>query len=1563
MRLATPLILCLLLTLVQIGARPTLSTFKKLVLSEDFFSEGACFADLNGDGAQDIVSGPYWYAGPDFRVRHAYATTDRFPIAVYSRHFFSFAHDFNGDDRTDILAIPMPGRPAHWFENPGNATGHWAKHLALQGVGNESPTLTDLTGDGKPELICCHQGKLVYAEPNWDSPEKPWSITAISGHRGYGQFTHGLGVGEVNGDGRLDVLETNGWWEQPAAKGQLFKLHQVRFAESGGAQMFTDDVDGDGDYDVISVQNAHGYGLSWFEQIHADGQPQFQRHAILTDNPKDNPYGLSISQMHAAALADIDGDGLKDIITGKRYWAHGGRDPGAQELPLLYWFRNVRSDQGVHFQPWLIDERSGVGTQLTVGEVTGDGLADIVIGNKLGTFVFTHQRREVSDEVFRQTQPKPTENPAHVAGTDLFAKHVRTTQPLAPGEEGASFVVAQGFEVQLVASEPDIAKPMNMAFDARGRLWVSSSLEYPFAAPPDRKPRDTIKILEDTTGDGYADKITTFADGLNIPMGLYPYQDGVVCFSIPNIWFLRDTDGDDVADLRQRLYGPFDHTRDTHGMCNGFRRGLDGWLYACHGFNNHSDVSGTDRDSISLHSGNIFRMRLDGSRIEQVAHGQVNPFGMTFDRYGNLFTADCHTKPINLVLPGGYHDSFGKPHDGLGYVPDVMRHLHRSTGIAGIALGEATHFPEVYQNSAFIGNVVTSRINRNRLLHRGSSIVAEEESDFLIAGDPWFRPVDLQVGPDGALYVADFYNCVIGHYEVPLTHPKRDRHRGRIWRILYQPEPGRRDAPGRAPAPMLDLGTASAGALIRSLAEATTGHQSKRIVDELSLRHDAELAGEIRAAIKTAPPEAEAYFLWTLFRLGVLQPQEISRASHSSSTFLRLHAYHILAEYPGHPQFDHHVIQGLLDEQPPVRRAAATAAARQPSPPVVPALIQCARDLPAGDVHLRHAIKIALKKHLQDGKNFQQLNAAPLPLEDRQLVAEVCLALDHATAGHFVVMNLDALDADPETMARYLRFAARSTGPESVSRIVALARVRYSEDPAIQLELLTAIRQGLEQRGFRVTQPTPEIEPLRQWATSMAENWFGSADESVETLAWIPSAFGEDNPWQPSTKRSSSDGEKHSSLWSSFPRGEQRTGSFRSASFALGESFHFYLAGHDGPPSRPRQGRNWVRLREANSDEIIHATHPPGTDIAQPVTWDTSAHAGRAAYVELVDGDSGRAFAWLAAGRFSVEGLNPTNRPAEQRLGAELVRDFHLQTLKPLLADFLTRERLHSGATPSIAQAYVSLSKTGEVLSPILALALELPIQHQDLRRLTVKALVAADAARLPDLLKEWMNALPRPGQIRLAERLSQTPQGAATLLNLVEGGQASAGLLKLSTIAELLAKSLGEAQRSAVSRLTRGLPDEDRALEETIAQRIRSYGEHGGDPGRGKAIFTQHCALCHQISGEGTALGPNLDGIGHRGLARLSEDVLAPHRNVDVAFRLTSVTTHAGQTHLGLIKRTAGAQLVLADIAGNEFTIPVDSVKEKTPLALSLMPAAYADALSEADFRDLQAYLLSLRN
>jgi len=457
----------------------------------------------------------------------------------------------------------------------------------------------------------------------------------------------------------------------------------------------------------------------------------------------------------------------------------------------------------------------------------------------------------------------------HLRAADPFAENVRTTEPVTAEEQVKSFKLPPGFKIELVASEPDIYKPMNMAFDTKGRLWVSTSREYPFPAPLNKPARDSIKIFENFDENGHARKVTTFVDGLNIPIGLYPYKDGVIAWSIPNIWFFRDTDGDGQCDKREILYGPFGWERDTHGNQSSFRRGFDGWLYATHGYNNISTVRGRDGSEVKMQSGNTYRVRLDGSHIEQHTFGQVNPFGLCFDPTGSLYSADCHSAPIYELLQGGHYPSFGKPHDGLGFAPTLMEHSHGSTAIAGIVFYADDLWPNEYQNNIFIGNVMTSRLNRDTLVSRGSSKTAREVPDLLTTSDPWFRPVDTQLGPDGALYIADFYNRIIGHYEVPLTHPGRDRERGRIWKLSYGGKP-LHTLPNLTKLPAAEL-----------IAEFRSPNLPRRMLamNELVDRVGTDAVAELGKSLKNrnARPAEIVHSLWALQRLNSLDAEALRK--------------------------------------------------------------------------------------------------------------------------------------------------------------------------------------------------------------------------------------------------------------------------------------------------------------------------------------------------------------------------------------------------------------------------------------------------------------------------------------------------------------------------------------------------------------------------------------------------------------------------------------------------------------------------------------------------------------
>ena len=387
-------------------------SFKKTQLTDKFWAEGANFGDFNRDGKMDVVAGPFWYEGPDFKKVHEFAPANTtFKLKkpdgseetipgfegglgtnnAYSDNFFAFIYDFNGDGWSDILIYGFPGADASWYENPQGRDGHWQRHQIFNVVDNESPGFEDVNGDGKPEITCCSGGYIGYAEADWKNPGLPWTFHAISPKGDYQRFTHGLGCGDVNGDGRMDFIENEGWWEQPASLqgNPVWTKHPFKFA-SRGAQMYAYDVNGDGLNDIITSLDAHGYGLAWYEQVKDDGKISFRQHLLLNPSSKPNPQGLTFSQLHAVDLIDMDGDGLKDIVTGKRFWAHGKHgDAAPEEPPVLYWWKLVRPAKGqADFVPYKIDDNSGIGTQVVAKAINGDKVPSIVVGNKKGAFVF-----------------------------------------------------------------------------------------------------------------------------------------------------------------------------------------------------------------------------------------------------------------------------------------------------------------------------------------------------------------------------------------------------------------------------------------------------------------------------------------------------------------------------------------------------------------------------------------------------------------------------------------------------------------------------------------------------------------------------------------------------------------------------------------------------------------------------------------------------------------------------------------------------------------------------------------------------------------------------------------------------------------------------------------------------------------------------------------------------------------------------------------------------------------------------------------------------------------------
>ncbi len=377
----------------------------RIRLDERFRSEGVAAADLNGDGVADVVAGDVWYQAPvltdarhsdgtAWKIREVRAPGEFVAGVGYSNSFCNFTHDVDGDGMQDVIIVGFPGDPYHWYRNPGpDSDALWEQFVIWSSACNESPEFEDLDGDGIPEVILGSQpeaqmgfnflprGKTATAV----SPFKAVSEKGDPGQNGTFKYYHGLGVGDMNGDGHRDVLIAHGWWQHPGdlSGDRTWEFHPVRIASDNGEQplpgcanMYADDLDSDGDQDIL-LSSAHGFGIWWAENT---GNGPWVLHEI----------SMEVSQTHAVEQVDINGDGQLDYVTGKRFFAHNGGDPGAHDPVNMYWIEVQRAKgKAPRFTMHRIvaGEGTGIGTQFQIHDMNADGKPDIVLSNKKGVNV------------------------------------------------------------------------------------------------------------------------------------------------------------------------------------------------------------------------------------------------------------------------------------------------------------------------------------------------------------------------------------------------------------------------------------------------------------------------------------------------------------------------------------------------------------------------------------------------------------------------------------------------------------------------------------------------------------------------------------------------------------------------------------------------------------------------------------------------------------------------------------------------------------------------------------------------------------------------------------------------------------------------------------------------------------------------------------------------------------------------------------------------------------------------------------------------------------------------
>lgn len=900
-----------------------------------FFSEGIASGDINGDGSVDLVVGPYWLEGPDFDVRHQVQAGDPVDPHGYAPHFFSFTDDLNHDGNLDILHIGFPGQAAYWLENPGDHKSEsgsqiWARHEVIDIVDNESPTYVDLTGDGVREILCSRQGSFGYATPKPDDPNALWNFHAISPNTvAGGRFTHGLGYGDINGDGRTDILEKNGWWEQPEtlADDPNWKFHAFPFSGPGGSQMFAADFDGDGDADVVTALAAHGYGVAWYEQVLDGDKISFKQHLIAGSKPSETSSGLVFSQPHAVTIADIDGDFLLDIVTGKRPWAHGPHgDPEPLAAPVLYWFQCQRNADGTtDFIPRLISDDSGVGVDVLVTDINQDGLPDVVSANKRGVFVHRQSRTPADQLVAAKLDI--------TAPAKLLPSAKWPTEGLEPLAAAKQFTAPEGFHVDLVAGEPDLHQPVAFCFDGAGRIWVAEAHTYPRRAP-EGEGKDVIRVFEDKDGDGKFETKKTFIEGLNLVSGIEVGFGGVYVGAAPYLLFIPDRDQDGIADSKPEILLDGFGYQDTHETLNTFTWGPDGWLYGCHGVFTHSNVGapGTPDDQRTKINAGVFRFHPVTRKFEVFAAGTSNPWGLAFDQRGQAFVTAC-------VIPHAYHMVHGgrfQRQAGQHFNPytfddikTIADHAHYAGNIAdhawwgrneaveddatSLAGGGHAHcgalmyygdnWPVNYRGNLLMHNIHGNRVNVDLLRQDGTGYIASHGRDLVFANDPWFRGIGMQLGPDGALYLIDWYDANACHRNSPEIW---DRTNGRMYRVRFGDQQARK----------IDVAHASIEQLVDYLSHENEFHVRAARMELMQRSAEGQSLGGVRTKLlgmvnaSNISSEQRLDYLWAAHAIAPINPSEAKQLFSSSDSDVRAWTIQLVCEQGTPPQ---ELITSLLE--------------------------------------------------------------------------------------------------------------------------------------------------------------------------------------------------------------------------------------------------------------------------------------------------------------------------------------------------------------------------------------------------------------------------------------------------------------------------------------------------------------------------------------------------------------------------------------------------------------------------------------------------------------------------
>lgn len=1189
-------------------------------------------------------------------------------------------------------------------------------------------------------------------------------------------------------------------------------------------------------------------------------------------------------------------------------------------------------------------------------------------------------------------------------------KKAAKASPLAPEEERATFTLPPGFEIELVANESEgIGKFVTVAFDTQGRMWSMTALEYPVDANENPEiakalyasiAKDKVVVFDKPFSPG-PHKPRVFAEGLAIPLGILPYKDGVYVQHGPNIEFLRDTDGDGKADKKEIVLSGFG-VQDSHLFPHQFTRAPGNWIWMAQGAFNYGKVKTSKGVEQQFDQTRMAKFRYDGSDFDITSQGPCNIWGLVLKANGEAFIQEANDYGYPMMqfheyanYPGCSDAQF-KSYAPIypGTAPDFQM---GGTGLSGLAWSDKNHWPSPYNEIFYIANPITRKIQAIRAHEDGPRYRLEKLPDFVLSSDEFFRPVAITVGPDGCLYIVDWYNKIISHNEVPRNHPERDKTRGRIWRVKHK------DVPPFEVPDFTKLSEASLLAKIEYSGQpAVPLAQTHLAWQAITDRNLTNLVPRLRKLATGGTIPA----LWALEGLHQVDTNTISKMLANPDRNVRREAVRAAGE-----SLDGRLAISLIqphkaEADPEVRSEMIRTAGRfndlvalamiaemvgpAIDSPTMPSTHNASKIIKTREAYerefQRYLARLMFERHpemtgvmlfqLTESRESasswdEGLMLAALSGPDRTKGAwvahflkllqrapndEELLALASKPESPAVVAALKSALNKEQTVQSLLRLHTRFNSPALVPMLAESARTLWTGDDSkrqLAIQLVTAFRITSFESDLLATLQQTGNAPANQIAALRALREIGTSKDDL--FATLAGSTSDRVVRQEAILTLASSKSEHAPALAVglLPRlnGLQRTLVLNRLVATKPGATALVKAVKDG--SFPKSDLDAATLDKLN------AILPGDADVEALL----SQLASNFQSVLRLDGKDD---AYLDTditldGPFTFETwvkLAPGIDNNDSILGASGALDLnfydaHIRVWAGPDGDVAVAKKK---MTPDV-WTHIAVTRNAEgIFSIYINGELDATAAHPIPRKIEHLKVGFSGPPKGSD---GWFNA------VRLWN-IALTPAAIREGIDRTYADNPPAGLQWEMAGNDWSAKFKSKFHGSARVEKTDDFPEliSGAKIAETRDKfgRFRDLASKAGDSAHGKALFSQTCATCHTVAGQGGQIGPVLNGAAANGLETLLRSVLTPNAAMEAGYRTFRVYLKDGDILDGFLVSQDADAIVLRQPNAQDRRIPQDDVRRAAFTKTSLMPEGLLDAMPEKDATDLLAYLQTLK-